>query len=186
MKPKLELPTGYQENLHIDLQKDKKLALLVNILAVVILVPLIALGHCLVPLSAFFDGNFAQELWMLFGYVIYIVLHELVHGVFMRAFSGVRPHYGFTGMYAYAGSEVYFDRTRYIVIALAPVVIWGVVLAVLCSVTHGKWFWVFYLIEAFNISGAAGDFYVTWRFLKLPKDILIQDTGIAMTVYTKA
>jgi hypothetical protein len=88
-------------------------------------------------------------------------------------------------MYAYAGSEAYFNKKSYIIIALAPVVIWGAVLGVLCAVLPQSWFWVVYLIQIGNISGAAGDFYVTFKFLKLPKDILVNDTGVAMTVYTK-
>jgi hypothetical protein len=119
------------------------------------------------------------------GYIAYIVLHELVHGIFMKHFSGVKPKYGFTLMYAYAGSEAYFNKKSYIIIALAPVVIWGAVLGVLCAVLPQSWFWVVYLIQIGNISGAAGDFYVTFKFLKLPKDILVNDTGVAMTVYTK-
>ena len=45
------------------------------------------------------------------------------------------------------------------------------------------WFWVVFAIQIMNLSGAAGDLYVTVRFLRLPKDILVKDTGVAMTVY---
>lgn len=47
------------------------------------------------------------------------------------------------------------------------------------------WFWVVYLIQMMNISGAAGDLYVSASFSKLPKDILINDTGVSMTIYSK-
>jgi hypothetical protein len=101
----------------------------------------------------------------------------------MRAFSGVRPHYGFTGLYAYAGSDVYFSKRHYLRIALAPLVIWGILLAVLNALVPAGWFWVVYLIQIINISGAAGDLYVCVRFSKLPADILIQDTGVEMRVF---
>lgn len=179
----LTLPESYRESFHVDLQKDTKLAVLVNVLSLLLFVPFLAAGVLLFPTSLF-DGGIWPLLLFAAGIVVYMVLHELIHGLFIRLFSGMRPHYGFTGLYAYAGSHAYFARGHYIVIALAPVIIWGIVLAVLCAVTWGtRWFWSLYLIEALNISGAAGDFYVTWRFLKEPKDILIQDTGIAMTVY---
>jgi hypothetical protein len=113
------------------------------------------------------------------------VLHELVHGIFMKHYSGVKPKYGFTLLYAYAGSTAYFNKKSYIIIALAPVVIWGIVLGVLCAVLPVSWFWVFYFIQMGNISGAAGDAYVTYKMLTFPKDILVNDTGVAMTVYTK-
>lgn len=185
MKPQKILPEGYRQSVYIHLQQDKKLALIVNALSIGIALLMFLPGTMAVPFSQLFSGSPVAAFFLLPGSVLYLVLHELIHGIFMRGFSGVRPHYGFTGLYAYAGSEVYFDRTRYLIIALAPVVIWGILLAVLCAFTTGAWFWLFYFIQILNISGAAGDFYVTWRFSRLPRDILIQDTGIAMTVYTK-
>ncbi|MBE6654819.1 MAG: DUF3267 domain-containing protein [Ruminococcaceae bacterium] len=190
MENSLSLPEGYGKILEIDLQKNKKLMLLVNGIALVLMLALAALGAYIVPIDTFFDN----EVWympliklavMMGGYVAYIVLHELVHGIFMKHFSGVKPKYGFTLMYAYAGSEAYFNKQSYIIIALAPVVIWGAVLGVLCAVLPQGWFWVVYFIQIGNLSGAAGDFYVTLKFLKLPKDILVNDTGVAMTVYAK-
>lgn len=186
MEPKIILPGGYREALHIDLQKDRKLALLINGICLGLAVPLFLLGCSVASFYDFlFDGNPFYLMVAVAGSIVYIFLHELVHGIFMRGFSGVRPHYGFTGLYAYAGSNVYFDRTRYIIIAMAPIVVWGIVLAVICALVPQRWFWSFYLIQIMNITGAAGDLYVTWRFMKLPRDILIQDTGIAMTVYTR-
>lgn len=191
MKNTVSLPEGYSEEFGIDLQKNKKLMLLVNGIAIAIMLPMAFLGALAVPFASFFGSD---ELWympllkasvLMLGYIAYIVLHELVHGIFMKHFSGVKPKYGFTLMYAYAGSEAYFNKKSYIIIALAPVVIWGAVLGVLCAVLPQSWFWVVYLIQIGNISGAAGDFYVTFKFLKLPKDILVNDTGVAMTVYTK-
>ena len=191
MKNTVSLPEGYSEEFGIDLQKNKKLMLLVNGIAIAIMLPMAFLGALAVPFASFFGSD---ELWympllkasvLMLGYIAYIVLHELVHGVFMKCFSGIKPKYGFTLMYAYAGSSAYFNKKSYIIIALAPVVIWGAVLGVLCAVLPQSWFWVVYLIQIGNISGAAGDFYVTFKFLKLPKDILVNDTGVAMTVYTK-
>jgi len=42
---------------------------------------------------------------------------------------------------------------------------------------------VVYLIQANNIGGAAGDMYMTWKMGKMPADILVQDTGLTMTVF---
>ncbi len=182
MRNFLKLPKNYHESFKVDLQKDKKLAILINVLALIISILLFVIGIFISPINNF--GSF-HTIMLVIVTTLYIILHELTHGIFMRIFSGVRPKYGFTGLYAYAGSNVYFNRFHYIVIALAPVVIWGIVLALLCVLTSATiWFWVFYFTQIFNLSGAAGDFYVTWRFSKLPKDILIQDTGVSMTVYS--
>ena len=137
MRGTLTLPDGYAGLCSIDLQKDKRLALLINGLALLIALPLVFLGNRIVPLRTLFSmddgfGFYFLRLGMLTaGYAAYVVLHELVHGVCMKYFSGAPVRYGFTGLYAYAGSEAYFTKKRYFIIALAPVAVWGVVLLAL-------------------------------------------------------
>ncbi len=186
MKSTKELPEHYAQILSVDLSKNKRQAVLVNALAIVIAAAMV------VPVLIFrgFDepsvtGLFIAAAATLGGIIAYIILHELTHGVFMLAFGEGRPKFGFTGLYAYARADRYFGKAPYLVIALAPVFIWGAVLAVLCVILPSSWFWAVYIIQVMNISGAAGDLYVTARFLFLPKDILVYDTGTAMTVYSK-
>lgn len=191
MKPQVSLPEGYGQQFHIDLMKDRKLLLTVNGLGLAIAIVCAVPALFLVPITALFDFSdglgmyFLRFLVILVGMVVYIILHEAVHGVAMYHYSRVKPRFGFTGMYAYAGSDVYFDKKSYLVIALAPVVLWGVVLGVVSAWVPTSWFWVVHFIQLTNLSGAAGDIYVTWRFAKLPRDILVQDTGVAMTVYDR-
>ena len=186
-----KLPEGFEKAFYVDLQKDKKLALKINIAALVFGIILAVLGHLFVPIWALFDMSdglwaYAFRFLALMGsLIIYIILHELTHGVVMKLYGAPKIKYGFTGLYAFAGSDCYFTKIPYIVIALAPVVIWGVVLAALCPFLSGGWFWVAYFMQIQNLSGAAGDIYITCKFLKLPKDILVKDTGVSMTVYKK-
>ena len=188
MKNTMILPSNYRRLLDIDLLKDKKLALLVNGLSLLIAVPMVLLAPVsilsLVDISLGIGSTFLRLCVMLVGMVAYIFLHELVHGIFIRHFSGVKAHYGFTGLYAYAGSDTYFNKKSYLIIALAPVVFWGVVLAVLTQLVPESWFWSVYFIQICNISGAAGDLYVTVKFAGLPADILVQDSGVAMRVFS--
>ena len=184
-----ELPQGYREILHIDLQKDKKLMLIVNVLGLVVMVVMFAIAVCFVPVTTFFDyGNTMQMMLKLavlcIGFVVYLVAHEAVHGIMMRHYCDAKVRFGFTGMYAFAASGAYYCRKHYIVIALAPIVVWGIVLGILNFMVPLSWFYVVYFIQVGNISGAAGDLYVTWRFRKLPGDILIQDDGVSMTVFS--
>lgn len=180
------LPEGYAESFKIDLQADKKLALIVNGLGFIIMAVCLVVG-CFVVSPIVFVEDFGAITWiaLLAAIVAYMVLHELVHGITMKYFGSKKVKYGFTGLYAFAGSEDYYAKVPYIIIALAPIVVWGVVLLVLCLLVPAKWFWFVYFIQVVNISGAAGDLYVSWRFSKLPADILVRDTGIAMTVYTR-
>ncbi len=189
MKSCSVLPENYIPLTVIDLEKDKKVFWFVNILSFVIAAVMVVVGVLVVPLDLELDADNFVTGWLLplvvllAGIFAYIVLHEAVHGIFMYAFSRVRPRFGFRLVFAYAGSSAYFDRIRYIVIALAPVVIWGMVLLIIDLFSKGIWFWVVYVIQICNVGGAAGDFYVTAKMLRMPKDILVQDTGIQMTVF---
>ncbi len=185
------LPEECKEILSIDLQKDKKLALLVNVLAIVIAVLLAVPMNFYIPISTLFDrskefGEFMLQMGvLLLSMFVYAILHELVHGITMKLAGTKKVKYGFTGMYAFAGSDDYYDKKSYIIIALAPVVVWGIVLAVLNAFVPAEWFWVVYIIQIMNLSGAAGDYYVSFKFSKLPKDIWVHDCGTSMKVYSK-
>jgi hypothetical protein len=120
---------------------------------------------------------------LLVAILAYMVLHEAVHGITMKLFGCCKVKFGFTGLYAYAGTEEYITKWPYITVALAPVVLWGVVFAVLDFVVPTSWFWWVYILQIINVSGAAGDLYVTFRLLRLPRNILVQDQGVHMTVF---
>lgn len=191
MKAVHTLPEGYKEIDSIDLQKNKKLAILVNLIAIVISVVMMVPMHFLVPIHTLFDmehglGNyFARFIALLVLMIVYLVLHELVHGIAMKLCGTKKVRYGFTGLYAFAGSDDWYGKKAYIFIALAPVVLWGIVLAVINPFVPDTWFWAVYIIQVINISGAAGDFYVTTRFSRFPEDILVRDYGVSMTVYSR-
>jgi len=140
-----------------------------------------------------FVASFDMKLWRIFfcliasaaGMLVYIVLHEAVHGIFIRIFTGANPTFGLEldkGM-VYAGSTWYFKRLPYVIIALAPIIVLGAILAIWLAEIPAQYFWYLYMIQIFNITGAAGDVYITCRMAMMPKDILIKDTGTAMEVY---
>ncbi len=186
-----QLPEGYQPLLEVDLQKNKKLALGLNLGAAAVGILMAVIAAFIVPISALFDLSNGLLPYvirfgaLLVGMIAYIILHELVHGIVMKYFGAKKIRYGFTGMYAFAGCDYYFDKFSYIAVALAPVVLWGAVLLVLNLLVPARWFWVVYIIQIINISGAAGDAYVTAKFSRLPADILVFDRGTGMTVYSK-
>ena len=103
----------------------------------------------------------------------------------MKRFSGMKAKYGFTGLYAYAGSEAYFNRRSYLIISLAPVALWGALLMILNFALPVSWFWFVYIVQIMNLSGASGDFYVSVYMSRLPRTILIQDSGTSMDVYAR-
>lgn len=190
MKAKQTLPEGYQEIFSVNLQEDKKIAVLVNGLGLLIMLVMAILMHFHVSIASLFDMSQGLGVYvlrvvvLLFAIVVYLFLHELVHGITMKFFGTKKVKYGFTGLYAFVGSDDYYDKKSYIAIALAPIVVWGVVLVLINALVPYEWFWVVYFVQIMNISGAVGDLYVTAKFSRMPKDILVQDSGIGMTVYS--
>lgn len=185
------LPDGYNQIYEIDLQKNKKIALLVNGFSLLIAAIMGVSMHFYIPYQTLF--SFEQGvvqytlrfIVLMVGIIVYMVLHELVHGIIMKICGTKKVKYGFKGMYAFAGSDDYYDKKSYITIALAPVVVWGIVIAIVNCFVPREWFWVVYCFQIINISGAAGDIWVTCKFSKMPKDILVRDHGVGMKVYSK-
>jgi hypothetical protein len=166
--------------------RNKREAVIVNTLALAITLLMLALGFVICPPFTNFSFGLNSLLTMVLVVaciVVYMVLHELVHGIFMKGFSGVKPRYGYSGLYAYAGSDALFDRRQYLVIAFAPVVILGLILLMLNIAFYETDFWLIYIIQVVNISGAAGDFYVGVQIGKTRGDLLVRDTGTDMTLF---
>lgn len=183
------LPEDYGEIYSLNLQKDKREAIIVNLLALAIAAVMAVSMNFFVPVTSVFDMSggivryFLRLAALIVLMVLYMVLHELVHGIAMKLCGTKRVKYGFTGLYAFAGSEDYYDKKSYIFIALAPIVLWGTVLAAVNFFVPTEWFWIVYMIQLINISGAAGDLFAAVKFSRMPKNILIQDSGVSMRVF---
>ena len=182
------LPAGYRLAGVMDFVRNRRLLLTVNIAALIITAVMIAIGLIVSPFSK--SWTLLRTCWFPWTIlpamlIAYIALHELTHGVFMHALSGVRPRYGLRLCYAYAGSEVWFDRKSHIAIALAPLILWGVVLQILCAALPDGWFWPIWIVQISNVSGAVGDVYCSLRLIRYTGEILIQDTGTRMRIMKK-
>ena len=182
-----KLPKGYKKIGIIDLDSkrspDKRR---VNLIAMILAVALAMLGY---QLRGFSEATSAlmSKAWVLMALLgvlfAYMVLHEVIHGIFIRALSKMKPVYGMKSFYLYAGSRGYLDRRSYVIIALAPAAIWCVIIAVASLLLPEEWFWLAHIVQIANIAGSAGDFYCSMRILRSPKDTLIQDQGTGMKLY---
>lgn len=186
-----ELPEGYRFAGTMDFTRNRKQVVAMLKLAVALVVIPLVLGvlwHItrLRPTPA---PRFSQTwyVWpaMLGMLVLYIPLHELTHGAVMYALSGVRPSFGIRLPYAYCGSTAWFDRISHNVTALAPVVVWGIVLQILIAVLPREWFWPLWITQISNLSGSAGDIYCVWRLSRMKGDLLIRDDGTRMRIMRK-
>ena len=180
------LPKGYRFMCSMDFQRNRnKMLALVKLSLVLTVVP-VAVGLLLVPVKPSWE-LMKSRWWSWFALgaalILYIPLHELVHGISMYLLTGVRPKYGVKLPYAYCGSTAWFDRRSHVITALAPVVFFGVLLQVAIALTPPEWFWPLWIIQISNLSGSAGDIYCAWALMRMEGDILIQDTGVNMRIY---
>ena len=181
-----KLPADYRVRLQLNIQTNKNLKYGIPIWGVMILLIMGYHGNQIQPFSRYLRGNLHQIAYVFLGIILYMVLHELMHGIFMWIFGRERAHFGLKGPFSYARSDLYFGKLEYQIIALAPSLIWGIVLTILCTYfLHTDWFWTFYIIQIVNITGAVSDLYVVFRFLKLPATALVQDSGTSIVVYGK-
>ncbi len=186
MKSYNNLPDGYKEIYKVNLQIDKKVLILLNVISAVIILFMLAIPLFTKYRIYYFALVDSFKLIMLAVFMaVYVVLHELTHALAMRICGTKKVKFGLTLLYAYAGSDDYYDKKSYIFIALAPVVLFGIILLILNITLPNDWFIIIYIVQAMNISGAAGDVFVTYKFSKMPKDILVLDYGVGMTVYSK-
>lgn len=184
-----ELPSGYDLYKILDMANDRHEFMRVNICSLLLVVFMVAVGIYFVPISSVFKVEVWKQLFcilaMLAGLVVYVYMHEWAHGVCIKLFTGENAEFGFvkkSGM-AYAKSSFFFSRKAYIIIALAPVVLWGIILALMLREIPEQYFWYLYAIQIFNMAGAAGDFYVVWLVSRMPKKILIFDEGVSMKFF---
>lgn len=180
-----KLPEGYSLWDEIDMKHNGKLVLWLNILSLMLFLPFFPI---LFRLIAEVRTDHSVFLWLLISMGGLIVVHEGIHAVFFRCFSKEgKVAFKFHGWAFSASMEGHFFSPRaYAVIGAAPVVILSVVLAILGlwgssdSLRSFAWF-----LFAMQFSSAAGDFYVLWRFRRLPEDALLEDTGIGMKVFSR-
>jgi len=180
------LPKNYRLSEVMDFVRSRKQLLIVGWSGIIVTAVMIAFGLIAYPFAPTWE--FLKSCWWAWAvipslYVAYILLHELTHGLLMHALSGVKPKYGLKLPYAYAGSHVYFDKKSHNLIALAPLMVWGAVLFALERTLPAQWLWILYMIQISNVSGSVGDVYCVLHLMKLPGDILIQDTGTRMRIF---
>ncbi len=191
-----ELPEGYSQAYHIN-ALDKKIGIILNFVAIVIMAAVVVIS--LIP---FFIGaaEFTYEpirgllLSVVFCVllVVYLVLHELAHGIAYKLLTHEKLTFGISWSCAWCGvPNVYVNRRAALIALVAPLITFTVLLLPLTV-------WLFYvdsmlyitavLIFAMHLGGCAGDSFMTlllcFRFRD--KSVLVRDTGPEQFIYVKS
>lgn len=184
------LPAGYREVLVID-AASKKLGILMNVAALVLTVAAFAIGYLLLPPVDFGalveDGFFLRYLVFLGGMVLYMVLHELVHGAAYKLLTGHKLTFGLKLTCAYCGvPDIYVYRKAALISLLAPFTVFNIVfLGAAFLLPNAADKLVAVLLFAIHFGGCAGDLYDTLIYLTRLKNplTLMNDTGPKQTFF---
>ncbi len=186
------LPENYKQAKHIN-AKTVKFGLIFNIIALVIWILITAIALIPLIVNGFFE-NIVLDLEFSFkflffcaiflvGTIIYMVLHELSHGVLYKAMTKERLTYGINWSCIYCGMpQLYIYRKTALVITVTPLVLYSIIFGAIAVILYSVSPFVYLLFASFfglHIGSNAGNFYIIFLLLFKfrNKKMLIRDTG---------
>lgn len=184
-----ELPTGYKEALTVD-AKNTKFGIIINVAAIVPLVLIVGATYFVVkPMDFFENYSMLRNFILLVSMAVYIVLHELVHGLAYKLLTKQKLKFGMSLTVAFCGvPDIYVYRTPALIALLAPFVTFTIVFGLAVLLLPNDWDKVFAsVLLGLHVGGCGGDLYDTILYLFKLKDpeTLMRDTGPKQTFYTK-
>lgn len=178
-----KLPSNYRESQTIDFKKDRKFAIAIQAIFVAIavmavIIPLlfsVRLGTTWSPILTI-PATFLAAL-------IYMAVHEATHGVMLQVLTKVKPSYRVRFPFLTTGNRAYLTRRSTAIVALAPAVLWGVVLSAVLLTIPADFQLTAYILLALNFAGSSGDFVETFVVERLPRNALVKDDGNKIRVF---
>ncbi len=191
MQPTKTLPQSYSLAWAVDMKKDTRLNIVLQIAGAgwffVFGWLLWLVVHLMRPdfmPRALFDVALSSLAAILLSLFVVLLLHEMVHGAFFLLFTGERPKFGVGPGYAYAAApEWYFPKRQYLVVGLAPLVALTVLGLLVIALIPAGWVGLVFLGIAFNAGGAVGDIYICIRIGAEAGNIWVKDKGDGFEVY---
>lgn len=182
------LPSYYRQVYHLN-AKSLKVGILFNVIALVVM--LATLGLAAIPMLALkIPYTDVSSVWIILfpllliaAMMVYVVLHELVHGLAYKLSTGQRLSFGISWSCAFCGvPKIYTYRRVALFALLAPFVVFGVLLTALAVVAlfvHPLFYLGAVLLLGLHTGGCCGDLYVTalLLFKYRKKGTLMRDTG---------
>lgn len=181
-----DLPATYAKYRTVDFKKDRKIAVLIQ--AIFIGVALLATAVALLfelPLASDWHPVITIVVTVLAG-LVYMAAHEATHGLTLRFLTGAQPSYRLKFPFLTTSSSLYFTRRSIVITALAPCVIWGVVLLVALLLVPADARLMVYILLALNFAGSAGDYVEATLALRQPPRTLLQDDADRIHIFCPA
>ncbi len=183
------LPEGYRAAFVID-AADKKNGLILNLASLGLFIVTLAAEVAAIGWKNVLSGlrfRVPQLLVFLAVALVYVVLHELVHGAAYYLLTGRRLKFGFAGTVAYCGvPDIYVYRTASLISLMAPFTVFLIVFGIpVILFTDMRLKVLAALMLAIHVSGCVGDLYDFLLFMFRFRDpkTLMRDPGPAQTFY---
>lgn len=180
------LPAGYRPHGSVDLKRDREQFVAIQVVAVLIVAVMVGPVLLLDLLPAGGWSTWVTIAVTVAACLVYGAVHELTHAGALRLLCDERPTVAVRFPYLITGSPAYLGRRSFAAVALAPSVVWGVVLLVLLMVVPPALVLTVVVVAVLNFAGSSGDYIQTYSTAKLPPGALIQDDGRTTTVFLPA
>jgi hypothetical protein len=178
-----ELPRTYGEHRTVDFKKDMNFAVAVQgLFALMALVAVAAALLLDLPLETSWSAILTISVTT-FACLIYMAVHEATHGVVLQILTKLKPSYGMRFPFLTTGNHAYLTRRSAVVVALAPAVIWGILLAAALLTLPQDYLRTAYILLALNFAGSTGDFVEVYVVSRQQPDALVQDDGDKVHVF---
>ena len=178
-----EVPVGYRLHSTLDLKEDPRAAVTIQVGFAAAVAGLVAAALLLdLPLDGSWHPAVVAAVTVA-ACVVYMVVHEATHGAVLWWLTKVRPTFAVRLPYLVTGSPALISRRQAVVVALTPVVLWGLVLLDLLRDLPAELFLTVYVVLVLNVAGSAGDALQAHAFARLPADALVRDDGRVTEVF---
>ena len=186
-----ELPDGYRQALYIN-AKDKKFGIIFNFIAILVLIGVMIIAFHVLRvggklsldiLNVGIGGLGIAYLVFILAMLLYIVLHEVVHGIAYKVLTGERLTFGISWSCAFCGvPNIFTYRTTAIIAVIAPFALFTLLLIPALVVLYffsPLYYLIFAFIFGLHLGGCSGDLYVLYLLTFRFKDrkTLMRDTG---------
>lgn len=189
-----DLPQGFAEDYRIDAKKTS-VGVILNVIALVLMIAVVVICGLIKfrPLSSIseieMDWTALISLFVLFvAIIVYLIIHELTHGLFYKLLTKQKLRFGLTLTVAYCGlKEGFVNKKTSLIATLAPFVLHGIWMVIaIIFVPVGAWALMLIILFGLHVGGCCGDLWVTCilLFKYAGKPVLVGDDGPCQRFYT--
>ena len=192
-----DIPEGYKQVKYIN-AKDAKFGIIFNLIALVVLVAVMAVAISPLASNPLLDEGvdlteLSISMWaFVLATVVYMILHELTHGIPYKKLTGEKLTFGMSWSCAFCGvPHIYVYRKTALIAVLAPFTVFTLIFIPLTVALYfvNPIYYIFSaLMLGLHLGGCSGDLYVTYLLLFKYKDekTLMRDTGPEQYFYVPA